>query len=183
MGGGVVRVNMEPSGRLLPFLGLKRAHSASNEKQGDEKRQALDQTFGQIPYEDIVNGVVNALGPVIYVCQDMTKTVYKHQFSGRSYDGRLDNKMRIIITAQIHTNELVRTYSIQLQVHDRAGPLKIWPLMEAEGVHTRKKIRCGLQAPELRRELTILIYPWLDFTNRHFSIAQASGPLAPGQLT
>jgi len=174
---------MEPSGRWLPFLGLKRAHSASNEKQGDEKRQAFNQTFGHIPYEDIINGVVNALGPTIFVCQDTTKAVYTHQFRGRSYDGIPDEKMRIIITAQLHTtNSLVRTYSINFQVHDRRGPLKIWPLLEAEYVPTREKIRCGWEASALRRELTKLIYPWLDFTNRHFSLAQESGPLAPGQL-
>ena len=163
----------------LPFLNLKRAHSNSwGETQPDRKRQF----FGDIPYDDIITGVVAALGPPIYVCQDSRKAVYAHDFMGRTYDGTLDQRMKLVITAQLYTNTLARSFSLKLQVYDRKGPLKIWPLMEAEGVPLRAEIKCGWTVWELREELGRIIRPWLDFANRHFSHAQTAGPLAPGQV-
>ena len=163
----------------LPFLGMKREHSSSwGETQPDRKRLY----FGDIPYDDIIAGVIAGLGPPIYVCQDNRKVVYTHEFMGRTYDGSLDHRMKLVISAQLYTNSLARSFSIRFQVHDHKGPLKIWPLMEAEGVPLRAEMSCGLTVLELRAELKRIVRPWLDFANRHFSHAQTAGPLAPGQV-
>ena len=168
-----------PRPRLPSLLKLKRAHSNSwGETQPDRKRQF----FGDIPYDDIIAGVIAGLGPPIYVCQDSRKAVYEHAFMGRTYDGTLDHKMKLVISAQLYTNHLARTFSLKFQVHDHRGPLKIWPLMEAEGVPLREEIKCGWTVANLRVELGRIIRPWLDFANRHFSHAQTAGPLAPGQV-
>ena len=163
----------------LPFLKLKRAHSNSwGETQPDRKRQF----FGDIPYDDIVAGVIALLGPPIYVCQDTRKVVYEHAFMGRTHGGTLDHRMKLVISAQLHTNTLARMFSVGFQVHDQRGPLKIWPLMEAEAVPLRATLACGWTPLELREELGRVIRPWLDFANRHFSHAQAARPLARGQV-
>ena len=162
----------------LPFLGMKREHSSSwGETQPDRKRLY----FGDIPYDDIIAGVIAALGPPIYVCQDSRKAVYAHEFMGRTYDGTLDHRMKLVISAQLYTNSLARSFSIRFQVHDRRGPLKIWPLMEAEAVPLRAEITCGWTVAELKTELEQIIAPWLMFVNRHFSLSQPAGPLAPSQ--
>ena len=163
----------------LPFLGMKRAHSNSwGETQPDRKRLY----FGDIPYDDIVAGVIAGLGPLLYVCQDSRKAVYTHAFMGRTYDGALDSQMALVFTAQLYDNGASRLYSVRFQVRDSRGPLKIWPLMEAEAVPLRAVVSCGRTVLELRAELRKIVRPWLDFANRHFSHAQTSGPLAPGQV-
>ena len=161
---------------MIPLLALKRAHSASGETP-EKKRQF----FGELPFDDIVAGVLATLGPPLYVCQDNRKVVYAHEFMGRTHDGTLDHRMKLVISAQLYTNTLARSFSIKLQVHDHKGPLKIWPLMEAEGVPLRSTIDCGWTVPELKAKLEQIIAPWLAFVNRHFSLAQEAGPLAPGQ--
>ena len=161
---------------MIPLLALKRAHSASAETP-EQKRQF----YGEIPYDDIVAGVLAGLGPPIYVCQDSRKAVYTHEFTGRTYDGTIDHRMKLVISAQLYTNTLARSFSLKVQVHDRKGPLKIWPLMEAEGVPLRATIDCGWTVRELKVELERIIAPWLHFVNRHFSLSQPAGPLAPGK--
>jgi len=163
----------------LPFLKLKRAHSNSwGETQPDRKRLY----FGDIPYDDIIAGVLASLGPLLYVCQDSQKTMYTHAFMGRGYDGALDSSMALVFTAQMYDNGLARIYSLRFQVRGSKGPLKIWPLMEAEAVPLRATISCGRTVTELKADLEQIVRPWLDFANRHFSHAQTSGPLAPGQV-
>lgn len=160
---------------MIPLLALKRAHSASGESS-DRKRQF----FGDLPFDDIVAGVLATLGPPLYVCQDHARKEYRHAFSGRTHDGTLDDRMEIAISAQLRDNGLARVFVLLLQVNDRNGPLRIWPLMEAEHVPLRVTITCGWTAPELKVELEQIIAPWLAFVNRHFSLAREALPLAPG---
>ena len=161
---------------MIPLLGLKRAHSASGETS-DKKRQF----FGDLPLDEIVAGVLATLGPPLYVCQDYARKDYRFAFSGRTHDGTLDNNMELIISAQLRDNGLARLFSIRLQVNDSNGPLRIWPLMDAEDVPLRVTITCGWTVAELKTELEQIIAPWLHFVNRHFSLGQPAGPIAPSQ--
>jgi hypothetical protein len=166
-----------PSAQQLPLLALKRAHSASAETP-DRKRQF----FGDLPFDDILTGVIATLGPPLYVCQDQERKDYRYAFSGRTHDGTLDNNMALLISAQLRDNGLARVFVLRLQVNDSNGPLRIWPLMEAEDVPVRATLTCGWTVPKLRAELRKIIGPWLAFVDRHFSLAQDAGPLAPGQV-
>ena len=171
-------VRRQPNRPRLPFLGLKRAHSNSwGETQPDRKRQF----FGDIPYDEIVDGVLRGLGPPLYVCEDMRKQEYKRAFRGRTHDGTLDGNMEVNIWAQLRNNGPARIFSLGIVVSDSQGPLRIWPLLEAEGLPVRVTISCGFTVPELRAELLQILTPWLDFVDRHFSLAQEAGPIAPGQ--
>jgi hypothetical protein len=89
--------------------------------------------------------------------------------------------MELVISAQLRDNGLARVFVVRLQVNDRNGPLRIWPLMEAEDVPLRATITCGWTVPELKVELEQIIAPWLAFVDQHFSLAQDAGPLAPSQ--
>ena len=160
-----------PSAQQLPLLALKRAHSASAETS-DRKRQF----FGDLPFDDILAGVIATLGPPLYVCQDQEKKDYRYAFSGRTHDGTLDGSMELLISAQLRDNGLARVFVLQLQVNDSNGPLRIWPLMEAEDVPLRATLTCGWTVPQLRAELEQTIGPWLAFVDRHFSLAQDAGP-------
>ena len=162
---------------MIPLLALKRAHSASGETS-DRKRQF----FGDLPLDDIIAGVLATLGPPLYVCQDHERKDYRFPFSGRTHDGTLDSNMELLISAQLRDNGLARVFVIRMQVNDSNGPLRIWPLMEAENVPLRSTISCGWTVQELKVELVKIIAPWLAFVNRHFSLAQEAGPLAPGQV-
>jgi hypothetical protein len=161
---------------MIPLVALKRAHSASAETS-DRKRQF----FGDLPFDDIVAGVLATLGPPLYVCQDYARKDYRYAFSGRTHDGTLDGNMQLVISAQLRDNGLARVFVVRLQVNDRNGPLRIWPLMEAEDVPLRATITCGWTVPELKVELEQIIAPWLAFVDQHFSLAQDAGPLAPSQ--
>ena len=162
---------------MIPLLALKRAHSASGETS-DRKRQF----FGDLPLDDIIAGVLATLGPPLYVCQDHERKDYRFPFSGRTHDGTLDSNMELLISAQLRDNGLARVFVIRMQVNDSNGLLRIWPLMEAENVPLRSTISCGWTVQELKVELVKIIAPWLAFVNRHFSLAQEAGPLAPGQV-
>ena len=170
-------MDRRPSAQQLPLLALKRAHSASAETS-DQKRQF----FGDLPLDDIVAGVLATLGPALYVCQDRERKDYRYAFSGRTHDGTLDGNMELLISAQLRDNGLARVFVLRLQVNDSNGPLRIWPLMEAEDVPLRATLTCGWTVPQLRAELEQIIGPWLAFVDRHFSLAQDAGPLAPGQV-
>ncbi len=161
---------------MIPLLALKRAHSASAETS-DKKRQF----FGDLPFDEIVAGVLATLGPPLYVCQDYARKDYRFPFSGRTHDGTLDSNMELVISAQLRDNGLARLFSIRLQVNDSNGPLRIWPLMDAEDVPLRVTITCGWTVAELKTELEQIIAPWLHFVNRHFSLNQPAGPIAPSQ--
>ena len=161
---------------MIPLLVLKRAHSASAETS-DHKRQF----FGDLPLDEIVAGVLATLGPPLYVCQDYARKDYRYAFSGRTHDGTLDGNMELLISAELRDNGLARVFVLRLQVNDSNGPLRIWPLMDAEDVPLRVTITCGWTASELKVELEQIVAPWLHFVNRHFSLAQEAGPIAPGQ--
>ena len=162
---------------MIPLLALKRAHSASGETSVKKR-----QFFGDLPLDEIVAGVMAALGPPLYVCQDYARKDYRYAFSGRTHDGTLDGNMELLVSAQLRDNGLARVFVLRLQVNDRNGPLRIWPLMEAEDVPLRSTIACGWTVPELKAELEQILAPWLAFVNRHFSLAQEAGPVAPGQV-
>ena len=168
----------------LPFIGLKRAHSASGE-QNEEKRQFL----GEVPYEDILKGTVAQFRAMILNCNPAlgargVRADYFHVFKGRNTQGQIDENMRFHITAGLVANGLAGAYRVRMRVADGArNVIMTHNLQESEGYPTQLVIECrpDMTDEELQSALEVVVYTWLSFVNRHFSLAQPAGPLAPDQ--
>lgn len=164
----------------LPLLALKRAHSASVEKQSDDKRQVL----GASPYDDIVEGVSDTFWPRMYNCNDLRKVDYRKRFRGRDELGRVDDNMELHIQAQLRNNHLARSFLIRINVHASTGVIHLPEAMAAFGIPRHAILECGpWTKPALKAALARVVFPWLSFVNRIFSVDSQAWSLAPDQFS
>jgi len=164
----------------LPLLALKRTHSASAEKRSDEKRQVL----GASPYDDIVEGVCDTFWPLMYNCNDPKKMDYRKRFRGRDKLGRVDDNMELHIQAQLRSNHLARSFLIRISVHASTGVIHLPGAMAAFGIEPHAILECGpWTKPTLKAALARIVFPWLSFVNRFFSVESQAWSLAPDQFS
>ena len=164
----------------IPLLALKRAHSASAEKQSDEKRQIL----GASPYDEVVEDVCNTFWPLMYNCNDPKKVDYRKRFRGRNKLGEIDDNMELHIQAQLRSNHLARSFFIRVNLHSSTGVIHLPGVMTAFGIEQHATLECGpWTKPTLKAALARIVFPWLSFVNRFFSIESNASSLAPDQFS
>jgi len=161
---------------LHPNL-LKRQLSRNAERAPNRKRR---QFLCDVPYSEIVNGVLRAFLPLLSACAH-DAAEYQHHFCGRNLRGERDDAMRLTIHARHFgrirdlEGEWVR---LHLKVDDAHGPLKIRSLMQFRGVPELGWIRCRgaaqtdtesvQRAQGLRAELEDVVDAWLDWIGDEF---------------